>query len=76
VLLLAAGTLRRAPGRLPSRARPGCLTAASLATGATVYEQLAGTGLGFNSNYAPVSIGPDGSAYVGVLGGLVSVRDG
>src|SRR5207244_1396652 len=36
------------------------LTALSFRTGATVYEQLAGTGLGFNSNYAPISVGPDG----------------
>jgi len=52
------------------------LTAISMRTGKTVYERLAGTGLGFNSNYAPVSIGPDGTAYVGVLGGLVALRDG
>ena len=52
------------------------LTAISFATGATVYERLAGTGLGFNSNYAPVSIGPDGTAYVGVLGGLVALPEG
>jgi hypothetical protein len=52
------------------------LTAISFRTGKTVYERLAGTGLGFNSNYAPVSIGPDGTAYVGVLGGLVLFRDG
>jgi hypothetical protein len=52
------------------------LTAISFRTGRTVYQQLAGTGLGFNSNYAPVSIGPDGTAYVGALGGLVALRDG
>jgi hypothetical protein len=52
------------------------LTALSFRSGKTVYERLAGTGLGFNSNYAPVSIGPDGTAYVGVLGGLVLLRDG
>jgi hypothetical protein len=52
------------------------LTALSFRTGATVYSQLAGTGLGFNSNYAPVSVGPDGTAYVGALGGLVLLRDG
>jgi hypothetical protein len=52
------------------------LTAISFRTGKTVYERLAGTGLGFNSNYAPVSVGPDGTAYVGVLGGLVLIRDG
>jgi hypothetical protein len=36
---------------------------------------MTGEGLGFNNNYAPVTIGPDGTAYVGVLGGLVAVRD-
>jgi hypothetical protein len=40
-----------------------------------VFKQLAGFGLGFNNNYAPVTIGPDGTAYVGVLGGLVALRD-
>jgi hypothetical protein len=52
------------------------LTAISFRTGKTAYERLAGTGLGFNSNYAPVSVGPTGTAYVGVLGGLVLLRDG
>jgi hypothetical protein len=51
-------------------------TAIDFKTGATVYKRLAGTGLGFNNNYAPVSIGPDGSAYVGALGGLVRLWDG
>ena len=44
-------------------------------TGQTIYKRLAGTGLGFNNNYAPVTLGPDGSAYVGALGGLVLLRD-
>ena len=45
-------------------------------TGKTYVAQvLAGEGLGFNNNYAPVSLGPDGSAYVGVLGGLVRLAD-
>ena len=47
------------------------LTALDFRTGRTVYRRLAGTGLGFNNNYAPVTLGPDGTAYVGVLGGLV-----
>jgi hypothetical protein len=51
------------------------LTALSFRSGETVYEQLAGTGLGYNSNYAPVSVGPDDTAYVGALGGLVLLRD-
>jgi len=52
------------------------LTALSFRTGSTVYQQLAGTGLGYNSNYAPVSIGSDSTAYVGALGGLILLRDG
>jgi hypothetical protein len=51
-------------------------TALDFRTGATIWKRLAGTGLGFNNNYAPVSIGPDGSAYVGALGGLVRLSDG
>ena len=50
-------------------------TAIDFRTGRTVFKKLAGTGLGYNNNYAPVSIGPDGSAYVGALGGLVQLRD-
>jgi hypothetical protein len=50
-------------------------TALDFCTGKTVYRRLAGTGFGHNNNFAPVSLGPDGSAYVGVLGGLVLVRD-
>ncbi len=51
------------------------LTAIDFRTGETVFSQLAGTGLGYNNNYAPITIGPDGSAYVGALGGLVKLRD-
>jgi hypothetical protein len=51
------------------------LAALDFRTGRTVYKVLAGEGLGFNNNYAPISLGPDGSAYVGVLGGLVRLAD-
>jgi hypothetical protein len=51
------------------------LTALDFRTGRTVYKRLGGEGLGYNNNYAPVTIGPDGTAYVGVLGGLVALRD-
>jgi hypothetical protein len=51
-------------------------TALDFRTGATVYKRLAGTGLGFNNHYAPITLGPDGTAYVGALGGLVLLRDG
>ncbi len=50
-------------------------TALDFCTGVRQYRRLTGTGIGFNNNYAPISLGPDGAAYVGVLGGLVRVAD-
>src|SRR4051794_4121107 len=41
---------------------PWYLTALDFRSGRTVWKALAGRGLGFNNNYAPVSIGPDGAA--------------
>jgi hypothetical protein len=51
------------------------LTALDVRTGATAFRRLAGEGLGFNNNYAPITLGPDGTAYLGVLGGIVAWRD-
>jgi hypothetical protein len=51
------------------------LTALDFRTGRTLYKRLGGEGLGHNNNYAPVTLGPDGTAYVGVLGGLIGLRD-
>ena len=51
------------------------LTALDFRTGRTVFKAFAGEGLGHNNNSAPVTLGPDGSAYVGVLGGLVRLAD-
>ncbi len=51
------------------------LTAVDVHTGRTVYKVLTGMGKWFDNNWAPINIGPDGSAYVGVVGGLVAVRD-
>ena len=59
----------------PSGTDAWYFTALDFRSGATVYKRLAGTGLGFNNHYAPVSLGPDGTAYVGTLGGLVLLRD-
>ena len=59
----------------PSNADAWYLTALDFASGKTVYKRLGGEGLGFNNNYAPVTLGPDGTAYVGTLGGLVALRD-
>ncbi len=60
----------------PSDHDPWYLTAIDFRTGRTVYRALGGTGLGFNNNYAPVTIARDGDAYVGVLGGIVRFADG
>lgn len=50
-------------------------TAVDLRTGKQRWSRLVGSGLGYNNNYAPVSIGPGGAAYVGTLGGLVRIVD-
>ena len=54
---------------------PWYLTAIDFRTGQTVFKALSGEGLGHNNNYAPITLGPDGSAYIGVLGGLVRIAD-
>jgi hypothetical protein len=59
----------------PGSADAWYLTALDFRSGATLYKRLGGEGLGFNNNYAPVTLGPDGTAYVGTLGGLVALRD-
>ena len=51
------------------------LTALDFRTGKTLFKRLGGEGLGYNNNYAPITLGPDGTAYVGVLGGLIGLRD-
>jgi len=51
------------------------LSALDFRTGDVVFEQRSGTAFGHNVNYAPASLGPDGTAYVGVLGGLVRIAD-
>ena len=44
--------------------------------GDTVWMQYAGSGLFFNNNYAGLALGPDGSAYLGVIGGIIKLSDG
>ena len=72
----AADEVRYRPGQQPDGAEdPWYLTALDLRTGKRAWSALTGVGLGYNNNYAPITFGPDGTAYVGVLGGLVAVRD-
>jgi len=52
------------------------LTAIDFRTGQTRWSQRAGTGVFYNNNYAPITIGPNRIAYVGALGGLIALHDG
>ncbi len=73
----AAGEVRYTSGQQPETGPedPWYLTALSARDGHRVWSRLTGSGLGYNNNYAPITLGPDATAYVGVLGGLVAVRD-
>jgi hypothetical protein len=51
-------------------------TALDWRNGATLWMQYAGSGLFFNNNYAGLALGPDGSAYLGVIGGIIKLSDG
>jgi hypothetical protein len=50
--------------------------AISARTGRTVFTKEAGTGLLANNNYAGLALGPDGTAYLGTIGGIRALRDG
>jgi len=60
----------------PGQQDPWYWTAIDFRTGRIVYEALAGTGVGYNNNYAGIAINPSGTEYVGALGGIVALRDG
>jgi hypothetical protein len=51
-------------------------TAVDFETGKTVYKVLAGTGSLFNDHLSVLYLGPNEAVYVGVLGGMVTMRDG
>jgi hypothetical protein len=52
-------------------------TAVDFRTGATVWKQLAGTGINYNNHYAGVVLARRGkTAYLGVIGGVIALRDG
>ena len=50
-------------------------TALDARRGNVVYKVLAGNGLGYNNNYAGISISPAGTEYLGALGGIMALRD-
>ena len=60
----------------PSGSQGYYWTAIDARNGKTAWSQYAGSGLVYNNNYAGLALGPDGTAYLGVIGGLISLRDG
>lgn len=66
-------TYTRDPDPLPI-GQPYFWTAIDARTGVTAFKVYAGSGLGFNNNYAGIAIGPDGTAYLGVTGGMIALH--
>jgi hypothetical protein len=61
----------------PGVSDPWYWTTIDFATGRVVFKRLAGTGsFAYNNNYAGIALGRNGTAYLGVLGGLLALRDG
>lgn len=52
------------------------LTAIDVRTGAVQWTQRTGNGTQWNNHYASVYLGPDGTAYMPTLAGLIRFRDG
>ncbi|WP_372728493.1 hypothetical protein [Nocardioides sp.] len=52
------------------------LTAIDIRSGKTVWSRLTGTGTQWNNHYAAIYLGPDGTAYIATLSGLVRIQDG
>lgn len=50
-------------------------TAIDFRTGKTVFKVHTGNRINWNNSYGPITIGPDGTAYVGVFNGIISVKD-
>ena len=51
-------------------------TAVDAHTGATRWSLPMGTGVKWDNNWAPITLGPDGTAYIGILQGIAAVYDG
>lgn len=51
------------------------LTAIDIRTGKTVWSRLTGTGIQWNNHYAAIYLGPEGTAYIATLAGLVRIKD-
>jgi hypothetical protein len=51
------------------------LTVVNWRTGHTVARIKTGTGFPYDNAWAPITLGPNGSAYISCFGGLIAVRD-
>ena len=60
---------------IPDSAVAWYLTAIDFETGETKFKVFTGCGGNWNNSYGPITIGPNGSAYVGVFNGLISITD-
>lgn len=74
-LSLATGLIYGVTRTIARGTEAWSLSAVDVRTGAVRWSRLLGAGAGFNNNYAPVTLGPDGSAYAGALLGIVRVAD-
>ncbi len=60
---------------IPKNAVAWYFTAVDFKTGKTVYKVFTGCGRNWNNSYGPITVGPNGSAYVGVFNGLIRIAD-
>jgi hypothetical protein len=60
----------------PSGSQGYYWAALRFSNGKTAWQKYAGSGLLFNNNYAGLALGPDRTAYLGVIGGIIALRDG
>jgi hypothetical protein len=67
-------TYTREPSTLLDQ--PYFWTALDARTGKVAWKVYAGSGLGFNNNYAGIALGANRTLYLGVFGGMVALRDG
>ncbi|UVJ44669.1 hypothetical protein NVV94_03430 [Pseudomonas sp. LS1212] len=51
------------------------LMALDFESGKTQFKALSGVGQAFDNNWSPITLAPDGTAYVGTFGGLVALWD-
>lgn len=60
---------------IPNTAVAWYFTAIDFKTGKTVYKVHTGNGIRWNNSYGTITLGPNGTAYVGVFNGIISIRD-